>query len=69
MRVDTAAATARAVWGEPQMLSHTLIHPTQPDIVLFCHEGGSQVVSRRMWVVDIDVKIAKGNAALSAGPR
>ena len=69
MRVDTAAASAAAVWGEPQLISHTLIHRTQPNLVLFCHEGGSQVVSQRMWIIDMDMKVArKANMLYPQGP-
>jgi oligogalacturonide lyase len=59
MRVDTATGAAKAVWGEMMEISHVLIHPTHPNIVLFCHEGGSSVVSQRMWIVDIDQKVAR----------
>jgi oligogalacturonide lyase len=59
MRVDTTTGEARAVWGDVMNISHVLIHPMQPNIVLFCHEGGSTVVSQRMWIVDINQKIAR----------
>jgi oligogalacturonide lyase len=45
-----------AVWGERQWISHTLIHPTNPDLILFCHEGGSTCVKQRMWIVDFNDK-------------
>ena len=63
MRIDTAAAlggaTAMACWGEPAWISHSLIHPTQPNLVMFCHEGGSAVVKQRMWTVDLNQKKAR----------
>jgi oligogalacturonide lyase len=63
MRVDSAAAlgaaTAVACWGEPAWISHSLIHPTLPNLVLFCHEGGSECVKQRMWTVDVDQKRAR----------
>lgn len=63
MRVDTAAATgaatAMACWGETQWISHSLIHPTLPNFVLFCHEGGHECVKQRMWMVDVDQKRAR----------
>jgi oligogalacturonide lyase len=59
MRIDTATGEAKAVWGELTEISHVLIHPTKPNLVLFCHEGGSSVVHQRMWLVDIDQKVAR----------
>jgi oligogalacturonide lyase len=54
MRIDTQNGAAVAAWGEPTWISHTLIHPTRPNLVLFCHEGGSTCVEQRMWMVDLD---------------
>ena len=56
MRINTENGQAAAVWGEKAWISHTLIHPTNPDIILFCHEGGSTCVSQRMWIVDYSDK-------------
>jgi oligogalacturonide lyase len=53
IRVDTTNGEAVAAWGEAAWMSHVLIHPTQPNLILFCHEGGSNV-KQRMWIVDID---------------
>ena len=52
MRIDTSSGQPMAAWGERAWISHVLIHPTQPDVILFCHEGGSHV-SQRMWTVDV----------------
>ncbi len=52
MRVDTQSGAALAAWGEHNWISHVCIHPTRPDLILFCHEGGGHV-SQRMWTVDI----------------
>jgi oligogalacturonide lyase len=51
MRIRTGNGQAVAVWGERMWISHVLIHPLQPDLVLFCHEGGS-LVTQRMWTVN-----------------
>jgi oligogalacturonide lyase len=51
MRVQTSNGQPAAVWGERNWISHVLIHPKQPDLILFCHEGGSNV-TQRMWIVD-----------------
>ncbi len=52
MRVDTRRRAAEAVWGERNWISHVIIHPTQPDTIVFCHEGGRNV-AQRMWVLDV----------------
>ena len=54
MRIQTGTGQATAVWGERNWISHVMIHPHQPDLILFCHEGGSQV-SQRMWTVNAAV--------------
>lgn len=51
MRIATGTGEAAAIWGERNWISHVLIHPRQPDLILFCHEGGSSV-SQRMWTVN-----------------
>ncbi len=55
MRIDTSTGGAEAVWGERNWISHVCIHPTRPDLILFCHEGGSHV-TQRMWTVDASVR-------------
>ena len=52
MRIDTSSGEALAAWGERAWISHVLIHPQNPDLILFCHEGGSHV-KQRMWTVDL----------------
>ena len=56
MRIDTESGDAVAAWGEPTWISHVLIHPTQPNLILFCHEGGGTCVKQRMWMVNLDDK-------------
>ncbi|MFW6437653.1 MAG: oligogalacturonate lyase family protein, partial [Armatimonadota bacterium] len=51
IRVETSSGAAEAAWGEHNWISHVCIHPTNPDLILFCHEGGSYV-EQRMWTVD-----------------
>ena len=53
MRIDADSGAAVAAWGEPTWISHTLIHPTEPSLILFCHEGGGTCVDQRMWIVDL----------------
>lgn len=52
MRVDSEAGEAIAVWGERNWISHVIIDPTNPDLIMFCHEGGGHV-KQRMWTVDL----------------
>ncbi|MCX8037706.1 MAG: oligogalacturonate lyase family protein [Candidatus Sumerlaeia bacterium] len=52
MRIDADKGEAVAAWGETAWISHVLIHPTKPNLILFCHEGGSTCVAQRMWIVD-----------------
>jgi len=54
MRIQTGNGQPLAVWGERMWISHVLIHPLRPDLILFCHEGGS-MVSQRMWTVDASI--------------
>jgi oligogalacturonide lyase len=39
-------------------ISHVMIHPLNPDIIMFCHEGGS-MVSQRMWTVNVAIARAR----------
>lgn len=56
MRIDTRSGEALAAWGEATWISHVLIHPSKPNLILFCHEGGSTCVKQRMWIVNLDDK-------------
>lgn len=58
MRIDTSNGQAVAAWGEQAWISHVLIHPTDPNVILFCHEGGSSV-KQRMWTVDLGETLAR----------
>lgn len=52
MRVETDSGETTAAWGERNWISHVCIHPTNPDLIMFCHEGGSHV-QQRMWTIDL----------------
>jgi oligogalacturonide lyase len=58
MRIDTGSGEPLAVWGEQAWISHVLIHPHQPDLILFCHEGGN-LVRQRMFTVDASVRVGR----------
>ena len=52
MRVQTSNGQPMAAWGERMWISHVMIHPQQPDLIMFCHEGGS-FSSQRMWTINV----------------
>ncbi|RLF15149.1 MAG: hypothetical protein DRJ66_04830 [Thermoprotei archaeon] len=52
MVIDLKRGEAIPAWGENAWISHVNICPTNPDIVLFCHEGPWHLV-QRMWVVRV----------------
>ncbi len=59
MRIDSSNGEAVAAWGEQTWISHVIIHPTDPNLILFCHEGGSTNVTQRMWTVDLNEHLAR----------
>lgn len=63
MRLNMSNGQPAAIWGERMWISHVLIHPTQPDTILFCHEGGGNV-KQRMWVVNAAERLARTPKAL-----
>jgi oligogalacturonide lyase len=50
MRVDAGSGEAVAAWSDATWISHVLIHPTEPNLILFCHEGGSSCVQQRQSI-------------------
>jgi oligogalacturonide lyase len=66
MRVHTGNGNPVAAWGEREWISHVLIHPLNPDIILFCHEGGS-MATQRMWTVN--VAVARNRKAIPLYPQ
>ena len=56
VRVRTDGSGFDKVHDENFWVSHVLINPTDPDTILFCHEGGWSVVAQRMWTVDVKTK-------------
>ncbi|HEY3939347.1 MAG TPA: oligogalacturonate lyase family protein [Bryobacteraceae bacterium] len=55
MRVNTSNGEPVAAWGERMWISHVIIHPHEPNLILFCQEGGS-LSPQRMWTVDIALR-------------
>lgn len=53
MRIETDSGKAQACWGEHAWISHVCIHPHDPDLIMFCHEGSWPHVQQRMWTVRV----------------
>ena len=49
-RLDLETDSLDVVWGEQRWISHVLIHPQDPDTIVFCHEGG-YLPDSRLWIV------------------
>jgi oligogalacturonide lyase len=54
VRINTDGSGFKLVREEDFWISHVLINPTDPDTILFCHEGSWEVVAQRLWVVQAD---------------
>jgi oligogalacturonide lyase len=52
MRYDTTAKIGYPVTGELRRMTHTIIHPLDGDVILFCHEGPWKLV-QRMWIAKV----------------
>jgi oligogalacturonide lyase len=52
--IDPEDGAPSVAWGEHEWISHVVVHPTEPNRIVFCHEGGL-MVDHRLWVVDTDV--------------
>lgn len=57
-RIDTTTGDPQVVWGEREWISHVLVSPTEPDLVLFCHEGPWDLV-QRLWLVSAATGVCK----------
>jgi oligogalacturonide lyase len=52
IRYDVEGDKYHAVWGEREWISHTNIHPYDPNIILYCHETSWHLV-QRMWICKV----------------
>ncbi|MCS7120890.1 MAG: oligogalacturonate lyase family protein [Nitrososphaerota archaeon] len=52
-RYDVKCGEAMPVWGEQAWITHVNIHPLNPDLILFNHEGPWHLV-QRMWVANAE---------------
>ncbi len=52
LRYDTTANTGYVVTGDHRRMTHVIIHPTDPNTILFCHEGPWDLV-QRMWIAKV----------------
>lgn len=53
IRYDLTKKSSLVLWGDQQWISHVNISPTDPNVVLFCHEGPWLHV-HRMWTARVD---------------
>ncbi|PCJ56539.1 MAG: hypothetical protein COA79_18440 [Planctomycetota bacterium] len=51
IQVDVKNKTSHAVYGEQEWFSHVCIHPKEPNIIMFCHEGTWELV-QRLWIAN-----------------
>ncbi|MGN6374452.1 MAG: oligogalacturonate lyase family protein [Sphingomonas sp.] len=56
--VDTRTGQQRAVYSSTDWLNHLQFSPTDPDLLMFCHEGPWQKVDR-LWLLHLDQPGAK----------
>jgi len=56
VRVRTDGSGHEKIHQEGFWVSHVLINPTDPDTILFCHEGGWNKVAQRMWTVHVKTR-------------
>lgn len=54
VRINTDGSGFKLVHEEDFWISHVLINPSDPETILFCHEGSWEVVAQRLWVVQAD---------------
>ncbi|MCX6134900.1 MAG: oligogalacturonate lyase family protein [Ignavibacteriales bacterium] len=52
--VRTSSGEVRKVHREKQWISHVMVHPQNPNLVSYCHEGPWEIVDQRLWFVNAD---------------
>ncbi|MDP6117504.1 MAG: oligogalacturonate lyase family protein [Planctomycetota bacterium] len=52
--VDTTRAEARVVHEVRGVPTHVNVHPENPNLVLYCHEGHWSYVGHRIWLLDVE---------------
>ena len=50
LRIDLDTDEVDVIWGEHNLISHVLIDPSDPDTIVYCHEGG-YLADTRLWAV------------------
>ncbi|MCC7491992.1 MAG: hypothetical protein IT204_06605 [Fimbriimonadaceae bacterium] len=50
-RVEVDSAKSSCLWGEREWISHVNVSPTEPNWVVFCHEGPWEQV-QRLWTLN-----------------
>jgi oligogalacturonide lyase len=51
IRVRSDGSGSEMLYEENYWISHVLVNPRDADTILFCHEGGWNIVEQRMWTV------------------
>ena len=52
--VRTSGGQVRKVHREKQWISHVMVHPQNPNLVSYCHEGPWEIVDQRLWFINAD---------------
>jgi oligogalacturonide lyase len=52
--VRTDGREVRSVRREKRWISHVMVHPTNPNLMSYCHEGPWEIVDQRLWFVNRD---------------
>lgn len=52
--IRTNGKEVRKVRREKQWISHVMVHPKNPSLVSYCHEGPWEIVDQRLWFVNSD---------------
>jgi oligogalacturonide lyase len=52
--IRTDGSEVRKVRREQQWISHVMVHPKNPQLVSYCHEGPWEIVDQRLWFINAD---------------
>lgn len=51
IRVRSDGSDSETIYQQNYWISHVPVNPRDADTILFCHEGGWNIVEQRMWTV------------------
>lgn len=52
LTIDTTTGEEKVAWASTDWLNHLLFSPTDPSVLMFCHEGPWHLVDR-LWYIDL----------------